>query len=186
MLTGQVEFKQSGNYQPTVLRGRPIGAKVSSVDTLIHQLVKSGTNTGTRSTTTFELTGIDTTNNVDYAEWILEIPDEGNRQVARIINNTFANPGVVTIARTFELEFPPSGNLNYILYPDVLNPIGIHFDPDAIGTLTIYRASIADTENEIAQLRGGDVYMANVYDMRTLYYQFSVGTGSPEIFRWSE
>jgi len=183
---GRVGYKQTATYQPTVLTQRPIGARINSANTTVNQLVKSGTNTGTRTTTTFELTGLDTTNNVDYTDWTLEINQAGNVQSGVIQSNTFANPGVATMASAFELAFPGSGNLTYLLYPDVVNPIGIQLHPLAQGTLTIYRGSVADVEMEIGFLLPGDVLELAVHDMRNIYYQFSIGTGAPEILRWGD
>lgn len=183
---GRVGYKHTGNYDPTVLTQRPIGARINSANTNVNQLVKSGTNTGTRSTTTFELTGIDTTNSVDYTDWTLEINQAGNVQLGVIQSNTFANPGVVTMPNDFELAFPGSGNLTYLLYPDVVNPIGIQLHPLAQGALTIYRGPTADVEMEIAFLLPGDVLELAVHDMRNIYYQFSIGSGAPEILRWGD
>ena len=73
-------YSSDGNHIPTKLRQYPIGDEIPSADTNLHQLVKSGTNTGTRTASTFELTGIDTSNVVDYTEWILEINTDGYRR----------------------------------------------------------------------------------------------------------
>ena len=178
-------FNRDANRVPTTLRERPIGDEITSADTNVNQMVKSGTNTGTRTASTFELTGIDTTNAVDYTGWVLEITDAGYPQQRVIQSNTFANPGVATLTKDFD-PLLKTGNRTFLLYPEVLNPIGIQLHPLAAGTLTIYRAATADAQNVLAFLTPGDVYLAPVSDMRNLYYAFSVGTGSPEILRWSE
>lgn len=182
----RASFNRDANRVPTTLRERPIGDEIASTDTNVNQMVKSGTNTGTRTTTTFELTGIDTTNAVDYTGWVLEINTDAYRQQRVIQSNTLANPGVATLEKAFVPVLAPTINLAFLLYPEVLNPIGIQLHPLAVGTLTIYRAATADAQNVLAFLTPGDVYLCPVSDMRNLYYAFSIGTGSPEILRWSE
>lgn len=141
MVIQNVSFSRDANGTPTVLRARPIGDEITSADTNVNQMVKSDTNTGTRTTTTFELTGIDTTNAVDYTEWVLEINSDGYRQQRYIQSNTTANPGVATLVDAFAPALPATGNLAYLLYPVVLNPIGVELDSDAVGTLKISSGS---------------------------------------------
>jgi hypothetical protein len=174
-------FALDPNGTPRQVHPFPVGSEIASANTNVNQLVIGGTNTSQPTATTFQITGIDTTSNVSFAEWVLEITQSNFKQKRRILSNTFANPGVVTVDKAFEKNL--QGNLTFILYPEMFAPLQIHLGPGATGTLTILRGNGNVALNRVAVLAANDKVFISVADISALYYKFSINAGT-EIFRW--
>ena len=83
-------FATDGGGIPIQLSPIAVGGQIASADTSLNQLVgASGTNTDTHTSTTFELTGVDTSTTVDFDGWILEITQAGYTQKRRILSTTW-------------------------------------------------------------------------------------------------
>ena len=188
-----------------MIQGRPPhGGEISSTDTAIKQFrlpVDGGTNNvakdASERTTDFTLTGLGTTNGVDFSGWVLEITESGYEQKVYIASNTNANPGVAHIRSNYDAEavsgefnpeLPASGNVAYEIYPLLLSPVSITFNRSAIGTLTLYRSqnTTSDPLNKIAVLRAGQSIAIPSFDLSQLAYQFSTHNTSTQKFVWCE
>jgi len=192
-------FHQPTDANNSVISVSPntYGGQVTAADLLVHQLIPlSGTNTGTRTSDTFELTGKDTTG-ISFANYVLEITQSGYEQMVVIVSNTTADPGVATVRSLHkgakkgdgDIWFPvlPSaGNLTFIVKPIVYSRVNITVDAGMTGNVTILRGGTNNADSTLAILEATVKPSQNFFldDLTKLYYDFSVNAGT-EIFRWS-
>jgi len=191
------KMPKDANNNAMALAPHAYGGQIASADTNVNQLIPiAETNAGTWTDDTFQLTDKNCTN-ISFANYVLEITQSGYEQEVVIISNTSANPGVATVrslhkgARKGDGDvwfpsLPSAGSLTYRVKPIVYSRVHIAVHATMVGTLTILRGATNNADSTLAILENSVNTEQDFFvdDITKLYYKFSVGTGSPEAFRW--